>query len=258
MGIQLLRRRVSRLRRAAAFLAGEFLPPDSLARAPSARRLQWLAENLCAIHGIDVQVTGIRPAGPAVLVANHISYLDPVAILQDMPCAAIAKREVAGWPVIGSVLDTMPVLFVQRSCGYSGARVLRSARRMLASGVSVLTFPEGTTTTGSDVLPFKRGVFGLAAHANVPVVPISVRYESTRFAWVGDDPFVPHYLRSVGEPVIRIHLHYHGAIRRRDGAAKVAEMARRAIRADLRYVPSVPPPASFPASPFPAALQPIA
>jgi lyso-ornithine lipid O-acyltransferase len=92
----------------------------------------------------------------------------------------------------------MGVLFVERGDAFSGARTLLRARRALQAGVTVVNFPEGTNTTGDELLPFKRGMFGLARRMNVPVVPTALMYERREVAWVGDTPFVGHYLRTVG------------------------------------------------------------
>ena len=60
--------------------------------------------------------------------------------------------------------------------------------------MSVLNFPEGTTTTGTSVLPFRAGMFGLALRTGVPIVPVALAYDSPSLAWVGDATFFPHYL----------------------------------------------------------------
>jgi 1-acyl-sn-glycerol-3-phosphate acyltransferase len=64
----------------------------------------------------------------------------------------------------------------------------------------VLNFPEGTTTDGRALLPFRRGVFGAARLAKVPIVPVAIDYESPSLAWVGDEDFLPHYLRTAARP----------------------------------------------------------
>src|SRR6185436_14021215 len=101
-------------------------------------------------------------------VANHLSYLDPIVIGAQIPVAPIAKGEVASWPLIGSVASSLNGIFVDRSSVMSRARALRRAHALLRAGVSILNFPEGTTTDGSRLLPFHRGIFGLAQIARVP------------------------------------------------------------------------------------------
>lgn len=145
--------------------------------------------------GLSVKVQGPVPTEPCVVVANHMSYLDPLAIGQLLPLSAVAKSEITGWPAIGEVLDELGILFVERGNARSGATALRRAMRVLRAGVPVLVFPEGTTTCGEDVLPFSRGAFGIARLMRVPVIPATLRYESSEACWVGSASLVPHLLR---------------------------------------------------------------
>jgi 1-acyl-sn-glycerol-3-phosphate acyltransferase len=199
-----------------------------------ARELSWVAENMCALHGVRLRVSGVAPTQPSLLVANHVSYFDPMIISSLLPCTAVAKREVASWPWVGEVCRRFGVLYVDRDCSHSGARVLRQAMRSLERGVSVLIFPEGTTTHGDGVLPFKRGSFGAAALAGVPIVPIALRYESASAAWVGDDTFLPHYVRTVAKPYTSVHVDVLPALQSATAsAAELAEQARSAIASAL-------------------------
>ncbi|MDB4977718.1 MAG: hypothetical protein JWN48_6059 [Myxococcaceae bacterium] len=196
-----------------------------------ARELSWVAENMCALHGVRLRVRGTLPTQPSLLVANHVSYFDPMIISSLLPLTAVAKREVASWPWVGEVCRRFGVLYVDRDDPHSGARVLREALRSLERGVSVLIFPEGTTTHGQQVLPFKRGSFGMAALAGVPVVPVALRYESPAAAWVGDDTFLPHYVRTMAKPYTRVNVDFLPALRNAGApdAAALAERARREI-----------------------------
>lgn len=171
-----------------------------------AERLRAALAEIVAIHGLAVAVRGAWPAGPAVLVANHVSYLDPLVIGARVACAPIAKGEVASWPVIGTAARALGVNFVARGCAWSGARVLRRGLATLADGACVLNFPEGTTTDGTRLLPFRRGIFGLARLAGVPVVPIALRYASPDLAWYGGATFVPHYLRTAARRAPVVHV----------------------------------------------------
>jgi 1-acyl-sn-glycerol-3-phosphate acyltransferase len=183
----------------------EHVGGDSLARAA---RLRFVAQQLCAVHGVRVHVSGSVPVEPAALVANHVSYLDPLAVLSCLPASAIAKREVRDWPGVGAALSALGVLFVDRDDPHSGARVIREAVSSLRADVSVLAFPEGTTTSGRGVLPFQRGVFGAARIARVPVVPVALTYEDPELPWVGSQMFLPHYLRTARKPVTHVHVHF--------------------------------------------------
>lgn len=201
-----------------------------------AQHCAWVAENICTLHGIQVVEHGRPLPTPAIYVANHVSYIEPIALLAKIPGAAIAKREVAHWPVVGDALRALGTLFVDRASASSGAIVLREAWRRLDHGANIVVFPEGTTTEGRDVLPFRRGVFGLAQLAGVPIVPVAVRYDQPDAAWIGDDAFAPHYFRTTSRPRTRVFLTYDEPIipSRTDlDAYGLAELSRRRIRALL-------------------------
>jgi lyso-ornithine lipid O-acyltransferase len=163
--------------------------------AAIARRAERTARRLLTIHGVTVTAAGETPRAPAVLVTNHVSYLDPLVVAAVAPCIAIAKGEAERWPLIGAGLRALGVVFVQRGDAHSGAVALRRARRALEGGAIVLNFPEGTTGTGGAVAPFRRGIFGLARMAGVPVVPAHVSYDDDRVPWIGGQAFAPHYWR---------------------------------------------------------------
>ena len=204
-------------------------PPRS--HRERALELSWLAENLCALHGVRALVRGTPPERPSVLVANHVSYFDPVVLAAQTPMVAVAKRDVAAWPLVGEACRRLGVCFVERGDAISGARVLRQAARALREGVSALVFPEGTTTHGDEVLPFKRGIFGLALRLGVPIVPVALRYDRADAAWVGDETFFPHYVRGMAHVCTRVSVEYLAPLPRDRGqsANGLAELARRSI-----------------------------
>ncbi len=100
--------------------------PLATAYAPRAQRT---AKAILARHGVEVRTHGRPPEGPAVLVANHVSYMDPLVVSAAAPCVSIAKGETADWPLIGRGLSALGVLFVRRGDAHSGAVTLRRALR---------------------------------------------------------------------------------------------------------------------------------
>ncbi|MEM7436002.1 MAG: lysophospholipid acyltransferase family protein [Myxococcota bacterium] len=185
--------------------------------------------------GLSVETEGEVPRQPCVIVANHLSYLDPIAVATIVPTTAIAKSEVRSWPAIGGALNSLGVLFVRRGDPGSGAVALRMAMRALDAGVPVLVFPEGTTTYGDDVLPFERGAFGLGALKGVPIVPVALRYSVRDAAWVGDTDFVPHFVSLHRHPQVLAHLRFGRSLDARDfeGARSLAAAARNEVRSLL-------------------------
>lgn len=163
--------------------------------AARSRHLQVASVAICRTLRVDVTVRGSAPTTPSIIVSNHLSYLDPLLVGRFVPTSAVAKSEIAGWPTIGSSLQSLGIVFVRRGCARSGAAALRKMMRTLADGVSVLVFPEGTTTFGDTVLPFSRGAFGVSRITGVSVVPAAISYDTDEACWVGDAHFLPHIAR---------------------------------------------------------------
>jgi 1-acyl-sn-glycerol-3-phosphate acyltransferase len=114
--------------------------------------------------------------------------------------------------------------------------VLRDAERALGEGLCVLNFPEGTTSAGDRVRPFHRGLFGLAARAGIPVVPVALAYASADLAWTGDATFLPSYLRLAAAGATRVRVRFGTPLLPGRPAAVLAAEAREAVAALLGVV----------------------
>jgi 1-acyl-sn-glycerol-3-phosphate acyltransferase len=165
--------------------------------------------------------------------------MDPLVVSAAAPCVSIAKGETADWPLIGRGLRALGVLFVRRGDAHSGAVTLRRALRALRRGAAVLNFPEGTTSDGRHVGDFRRGIFGLATLAGVPVVPTRIVYSNESAHWYGGQSFLPHYWKLAGVPRLIARVFFgdelaapHRDARagaRSDGASQMALRARAAV-----------------------------
>src|SRR5262245_57103380 len=184
--------------------AARLAPPRDAREA--AHRLAGAIGTLARSHEVRTTVHGDVPRGTALIVANHVSYLDPIAILPHCPAIPIAKAEVSGWPIVGDIGAALGVIFLARRDPAARVRVLRQIHDLLAAGVPVLNFPEGTTTRGDTVRPFLRGSFGIAQHLGVPVVPVAIRYRDPQMAWCGGAAFLPHYIKVAGQRQIEVTL----------------------------------------------------
>lgn len=213
-------------------------PRDRLA---AAHRLAGALGTIARAHDISVTRRGEVPRTRALIVANHVSYLDPLAVLPICPAAPLATNDVEGWPVVGSIAQRLGVVFVQRDDPHDRIRALRRIHDLLVDGISVLNFPEGTTTAGDRVLPFWRGSFGIAQRLGVPVVPVAIRYADPAMAWRGK--LLPHYTRMLGHRQIEIGLEFGAAIEPRTGESPEAMAARcrnsivRMLRVDVARMP---------------------
>jgi 1-acyl-sn-glycerol-3-phosphate acyltransferase len=198
------------------------------------------------IQAIDVEVTGERPAGPVLIVSNHLSYLDPIVLAAEVVCVPISKSDLAGWPLLGMAARRCGVIFVERSSARSRLAVMREAEAVLRGGLPILNFPEGTTTDGSTLLRYRKGLFGVAMELGVPVVPVAITYRPRDLAWIGDDTFVPHYVRLCSLPRARATVTFGGPITPAEcpDAEAMAETAHARTRALLGL--SEAEPGSFP------------
>jgi 1-acyl-sn-glycerol-3-phosphate acyltransferase len=210
------------------------LRPDARARG-RALTLRDAARDVLALHGITCVVSGAPVPVQAVLVANHVSWLDPLVVAAHVPCLPVSKLDVSGWPVVGGLARELGVVFVARGDARSGARALRGVLAALDAGACVLNFPEGTTSPGDAVLPFRPGLFGLALRTGAPIVPVAIRYEPRSLAWTGEASFLPHYLALAASRGARVSVRFGEPLAPPTGAGAraVAELARARVAALL-------------------------
>ncbi|NVB82811.1 MAG: 1-acyl-sn-glycerol-3-phosphate acyltransferase [Kofleriaceae bacterium] len=201
----------------------------------AAHRLAGSLGAVARAHDIAVTVQGDVPRSTALIIANHVSYLDPLAILPMCPAAPVAKGEVESWPIIGSIGAALGVTFVKRAEPYARVRTLRRIHSLLAAGVSVLNFAEGTTSEGDKVRPFFRGSFGIAQRVGVPVVPVVIRYRDPSMAWCNAASFLPHYVKMTAQKRVEVTLTFLPPMQPRAGepAEDMAARARNAISLNL-------------------------
>jgi 1-acyl-sn-glycerol-3-phosphate acyltransferase len=180
-------------------------PLASLGGAPwrwRARSQQLWSRGLCRILGVRLVVEGRAPRGACLLVANHLSYLDVVVLGALVPCAFVAKHEVASWPVLGFLARALGTMFVERENKRALAGLNQRLGARLARGETLVLFPEGTSTAGEAVLPFRPALLAPAVALGAPVAYAALRYATPRGArpasevvcWWGDMTFVPHLL----------------------------------------------------------------
>ncbi|MCA8979723.1 MAG: 1-acyl-sn-glycerol-3-phosphate acyltransferase [Planctomycetes bacterium] len=176
-------------------------------------RRAW-ARCVARLLGERIEVSGKPPAAPFVLVANHLSYLDILTLMSELDCVFVAKSEIAGWPVLGLLARTTGTIFVERTRKSQLPEVLDSVARALEGGSGVVFFPEGTSSRGATVLPFKTSLFEVALRAGLPVHTASLHYEVPSgatpawlsVAWWGDMTFADHFLRLLTLPRIRARI----------------------------------------------------
>ncbi len=199
------------------------------AHARRALRRTW-ARNLLCMLGVHLDHGGLRVAPGSLVVANHVSWLDAVALHAVLPLAIVAKAEARRWPILGRMLASNDTLFVERRPCRNLLRVNGDIAARLARGESVAVFPEGTTTDGAQVLAFRPALFQPAVKAGHPVHALALVYRDsagqrcTEAAYIDDMSLWQSLWRIAALKDLHIELRCRGALasaplRRRDAAA---------------------------------------
>jgi len=177
---------------------------------------QLLVNRLLKMLGVVVDKQGEIPTEPCMYVSNHRSYLDPIVLMKDAQVLPVAKAEMEKWPIIGPTTKLTGVVFVKRESKSSRAATLDAMRDTLKAGFSVLIYPEGTTHLLPTTIDFRAGAFNMAAKEGFNVVPVAIDFESLSDAWVGDELFVPHFMRCFGKKRTNVKIRYGQPLRSDD------------------------------------------
>ncbi|MCB1886663.1 MAG: 1-acyl-sn-glycerol-3-phosphate acyltransferase [Rhodocyclaceae bacterium] len=148
------------------------LVPDPLRLSLKQR---W-SRALVATLGIRLEIHGETPPAGAMIVANHVSWVDIFAINALTPAAFISKAEVRQWPLIGWLAQHNDTVFLRRGSRGHARIVNTEIVRLMQSGKPVALFPEGTTTDGSHLLHFHGALLQPAIDAGAPIAPVAIRY----------------------------------------------------------------------------------
>jgi len=172
-------------------------------RAQPGQRAEWL-HRTCARAlrrlSIPVEHSGDIPES-GLIVANHLSYLDILALSAAAPFIFIAKKEVRSWPIFGWIAAKAGTLFVDRERRLETGKVNESVSGALRAGLRVVLFAEGTSSDGSAVLPFRPSLFEPALAAGAPITPVFISYEASSgsvakdVCYWGEMKFVTHALK---------------------------------------------------------------
>lgn len=205
---------------------------------------RW-SKSLLDMLGVALHVHGDPPrahAQPAMLVANHVSWLDIYAINAVLPVRFVAKSEIRAWPVIGWLSARTGTLFIERARRRDTVRISGEIVTAMQRGDVVTVFPEGTTTDGSQVLRFHGSLLQPALHAGAHVHPVALRYARgdgslcVEAAYDGDKSLLDTLRLIVGQPVIHAHVWFLQPLPT-DAADRrtLAQAAQAAIADRLKY-----------------------
>jgi len=228
---------------------------------------------LCRLFGIRLTVIGTPVQDRGVLmISNHTSYFDILALSGAARVSFVAKSQVASWPFFGLLAKLQGTVFIDRERRTSAGDARDLIRQRLQEGDALVLFPEGTSNDGNRVLPFKSALMGAAeleidpkgqGHGmHVPIQPVSVSYVGLYgipmgreyrplFAWYGDMDLIPHLWEAVKTGPIDVVLEFHPPLNvesaggRKTLAAAAEAIVRagqvRALAGAESVVPAAPP-----------------
>ncbi len=189
-----------------------FLFPKMSQPRREARVQSWSLEML-AVLGVRLELHGEPPAaGPVLLVANHISWLDILVMHAGRYCRFVSKADVRRWPLIGTLATGGGTIYIERGSRRDALRVVHHMAQSLGHGDVVAVFPEGTTSDGVTLLPFHGNLIQAAIAAGTPAQPVALRFidsgtggPSLTPCYTGDGTFVGSFWRTVsGDPVTAV------------------------------------------------------
>ncbi|MEV5484298.1 MULTISPECIES: lysophospholipid acyltransferase family protein [Streptomyces] len=212
-------------------------------------RLRGHAAALLDALGIRIEGAAALSAGDGpgtLVVANHISWLDILALLAVEPVTLLAKREVGGWPVVGGLARRAGTHFIDRTNPRRLPDSVRQVTELLGSGRSVAVFPQATTWCTAEQGAFRRATFQAALDAGAPVRPVTLDYTqqglpSTVAAFCGEDTFAGSLRRVLAARGLTIRVTAHPALTAADTDLDRRELAALAARAVRGGRPSLSP-----------------
>jgi 1-acyl-sn-glycerol-3-phosphate acyltransferase len=160
-------------------------------------RVRWWSAKMLRLLGMELRVEGRFKPGAKLIVANHISWIDIIAVHAVCPEARfVSKADVQRWPLVGRLVNAGGTLYIERERRRDALRVVHQMAEALKAGDTVAVFPEGTTGDGVTLLPFHANLLQAAIATEVPVQPVALRFADARHAvspaalWLGETTLV--------------------------------------------------------------------
>lgn len=199
-----------------------------------ARWLQGACRRVLRVLAVETESRG-EPAHGAVIVANHMSYLDILVIAALTPVVFVAKKEVRSWPVFGWFAAKAGTRFIDRNRKGDVARIGEELGPVMAAGLTIVLFLEGTTTDGRGVLPFKASLLEPAVRNGWEVVPTGLSYAvpagrsvESEVCWWGDMTLAPHLWNFTTLPSVQARVAWGERV------VSIYEQDRKALAVRLR------------------------
>lgn len=168
--------------------------------------VQTWSRRVLRVLGVRVRASGPLPPEGALILPNHMGYLDILVFGSLMPAVFLSRVEIRGWPVIGTLIRMSGHLFIDRNRLRDVSRINEEIAALLRQRFRLIAFIEGTSGSGADVLPFRSSLTNAAYLAKCPVVPAAIRYDRSDpsisveadVAYWGEHAFGSHLPRLFG------------------------------------------------------------
>jgi 1-acyl-sn-glycerol-3-phosphate acyltransferase len=179
-------------------------------------RAAWMhrsARKFIRLFGCRPEVPDAIPAR-GLLVSNHLSYLDIVLLGSVTPAVFVSKADVKGWPVFGMLTCMAGTVYIQRERRQHVGEVNREIESALADDLLVVIFPEGTSSDGQGVLPFRSSLLEPALRGGHDISVSHIAYAlpggdaSQEVCYWGDHTFFPHLLNLLGKKTVNAKLRF--------------------------------------------------
>ena len=212
------------------------------------RRALWLqrwSRIIARLIGLRLHQHG-TPPNSGMIVSNHLSYLDIIAYSALVPCVFVAKKEVASWPILGLFAQMAGTIFVDRTRRMQLADTNLQIAKALHAGTVVVLFPEGTSSDGRTVLPFRSSLLEPATVSQCPVAPAAIGYHlddgsvPDEVCYWRDMTLLPHLLNLFAKRTVRAQVAFGigetGALpsSRKDAARQLHHHVARLLREHRR------------------------
>ena len=199
--------------------------------------LAWM-RRLCRIMGLRVTAMGKPTSAPVMLAANHVSWLDIIAIGSLTPVRFLAKSDVRSWPIIGALARLTGTLFIQRHSHKAAHETQQYLAQTLSNQETIVIFPEGTTTNGHNMQAFKPALFEASRLANCLIQPVAIRYWRNNVLdpiapYIDDDAFVTHLWRVMRAKQTKVNIHFCPTLQSTAPRRTLATLCQQVIQTEL-------------------------
>jgi 1-acyl-sn-glycerol-3-phosphate acyltransferase len=203
--------------------------------------IQFWCKRLLSIFEMNVEVQGLEiflsNKKQYLIVANHISWMDIIVIQSIKPSIFVAKSDVASWPLFGWVAQMTGTIFIKREKVSDIKKALKKMKRRLTKR-SVCIFPEGTSTNGRYLLPFKSNLFQSSIDTHKSILPLCLRYKqkgiySDKVAFIGDMSLVDSIIKIKNESDMSVEVDVLQPIRPRGNRKELAVYIQEILHKNL-------------------------